>query len=116
MMHCGNKCLITRTKLQSTISANFTGKVYGSDIDSRVINTAKQNARKAGISDLIEFSCKDAGKINNVFSKPGVMLFNPPYGERIGELPELVELFGEFGGKLKQQYTNWRVCYFNGKH
>ncbi|WP_448555316.1 bifunctional 23S rRNA (guanine(2069)-N(7))-methyltransferase RlmK/23S rRNA (guanine(2445)-N(2))-methyltransferase RlmL [Thalassotalea montiporae] len=89
--------------------SNFTGKVYGSDIDSRVVNTAKQNARKAGISDLIEFSCKDAGKINNVFSKPGVVLFNPPYGERIGELPELVELFGEFGGKLKQQYANWRV-------
>ena len=90
--------------------SNFTGKVYGSDIDSRVVNTAKQNARKAGFSDLVEFSCKDAGKINNAFSKPGVMLFNPPYGERIGELPELVELFGEFGQKLKQQFAHWRVA------
>lgn len=90
--------------------SNFDGKVYGSDIDSRVVNTAKQNARKAGFSDLIEFSCKDAGKINNVFSTPGVMLFNPPYGERIGELPELVELFGEFGQKLKTQYVNWRIA------
>ena len=88
----------------------FNGKVYGSDIDSRVVNTAKQNARKAGFSDLIEFSCKDAGKINNVFSKPGVLLFNPPYGERIGELPELVELFGALGQKLKQQYLDWRVA------
>ncbi|NMP32284.1 bifunctional 23S rRNA (guanine(2069)-N(7))-methyltransferase RlmK/23S rRNA (guanine(2445)-N(2))-methyltransferase RlmL [Thalassotalea sp. M1531] len=90
--------------------SQFTGKVYGSDIDSRVVNTAKQNARKAGLSNQIEFSCKDAGKINNVFSAPGVMLFNPPYGERIGELPELVELFGELGQKLKQQYHDWRVA------
>ncbi|MFD2166693.1 bifunctional 23S rRNA (guanine(2069)-N(7))-methyltransferase RlmK/23S rRNA (guanine(2445)-N(2))-methyltransferase RlmL [Thalassotalea euphylliae] len=89
---------------------NFTGKVYGSDIDHRVIKTAKQNAAKAGFSDLIEFSCKDAGKITNVFSKPGVLLFNPPYGERIGELPELVELFSEFGQKLKQQYADWTVA------
>ncbi|WP_338027436.1 hypothetical protein [Colwellia maritima] len=38
------------------------------------------------------------------------MLFNPPYGERIGELPELVENFVLFGQKLKAQFVNWRVA------
>ncbi|WP_286267493.1 bifunctional 23S rRNA (guanine(2069)-N(7))-methyltransferase RlmK/23S rRNA (guanine(2445)-N(2))-methyltransferase RlmL [Thalassotalea atypica] len=89
---------------------NYTGKVYGSDLDSRVLNTAKQNARNAGFSANIEFSVKDVNRVDNVFSTPGVLLFNPPYGERIGELPELVESFAMLGQKLKQQYQQWQVA------
>jgi 23S rRNA (guanine2069-N7)-methyltransferase / 23S rRNA (guanine2445-N2)-methyltransferase len=94
----------------ATNLSTFTGKVYGSDLDSRVLNTAKQNARNAGFSAHIEFNVCDVNKLNNVFSTPGVLLFNPPYGERIGELPELVESFALLGQKLKQQYQGWRVA------
>ena len=48
--------------------------------------------------------------INNVYGQPGTILFNPPYGERIGELPELVENFVLFGQKLKSQFIDWRVA------
>lgn len=89
---------------------NVNGKVFGNDIDSRVINTAKQNARNAGLSRFIEFNCKDANKLNNTFDGAGTILFNPPYGERIGELPELVENFVLFGQKLKAQFSDWRVA------
>ncbi|WP_206485718.1 bifunctional 23S rRNA (guanine(2069)-N(7))-methyltransferase RlmK/23S rRNA (guanine(2445)-N(2))-methyltransferase RlmL [Thalassotalea sp. G2M2-11] len=85
-------------------------KVFGLDIDSRVIKTAQQNARNSGLQQYIEFSCKDANKMNNVFGGPGTILFNPPYGERIGELPELVESFVLLGQKLKSQFSTWRVA------
>ena len=85
-------------------------KVFGIDIDSRVLKTAQQNARNAGLQQFIEFSCKDINKLNNAFGQKGTFLFNPPYGERIGELPELVENFVLLGQKLKAQFVDWRVA------
>jgi len=87
-------------------------KVFGIDIDSRVIKTAQQNARTANLQQFIEFKCNDTNKMNNQFGQQGTMLFNPPYGERIGEIPELVESFVLLGQKLKQQFSEWRVAIF----
>lgn len=85
-------------------------KVFGVDLDSRVLKTAQQNARNAGIQRFIEFSCKNANDIKNAFGPTGTILFNPPYGERIGELPELVETFALLGKKFKSHFVNWRVA------
>ncbi|MFB0998679.1 MAG: THUMP domain-containing protein, partial [Colwellia sp.] len=85
-------------------------KVFGVDIDSRVINTAQVNARNAGVQKFIEFSCKDINNLNNGFGHNGTFVLNPPYGERIGELPELVENFVLLGRKLKAQFVDWNVA------
>ena len=98
------------TKGLDTLSTSV--KVFGNDIDSRVINTAQENTRIAGLQRFIEFSCKDSNDLKNNFGKEGTILFNPPYGERIGELPELVENFVIFGTKLKTDFFNWRVAIF----
>jgi len=94
--------------------ANVKVKVFGNDIDSRVIYTAQQNARLAKIQQCIDFSCKDSTLLNNTFGKEGTILFNPPYGVRIGELPELVENFALFGKKIKTQFLDWRVAILTG--
>jgi len=89
---------------------NLKVKVFGVDLDSRVIKTSQQNARNARLQQYIEFSCKNTNDMNNTFGGPGTVLFNPPYGERIGELPELVENFVLFGQKLKAQFVDWRLA------
>ena len=103
-------------QLQSAIHQSTKGldnlkqvKVFGNDIDSRVIHTAQQNAKKAGLQAYIDYSCKDINQLNNNFGQSGTILFNPPYGERIGELPEIVESFVSFGQILKAQFLNWRL-------
>lgn len=85
-------------------------KVFGIDIDARVIKTAQQNTRNTGLQRFIEFKCQNTNDMNNTFGQAGTILFNPPYGERIGELPELVENFVLFGQKLKAQFIDWRVA------
>ena len=85
-------------------------KVFGVDLDSRVLKTAQQNAKNAGVQRFIEFSCKDATHLKNAFGSQGTILFNPPYGERIGELPELVEGFAKLGQIFKSQFINWRIA------
>ncbi|WP_286232483.1 bifunctional 23S rRNA (guanine(2069)-N(7))-methyltransferase RlmK/23S rRNA (guanine(2445)-N(2))-methyltransferase RlmL [Thalassotalea sediminis] len=92
--------------------AQFSGKVYGYDEDGRVLKAAKQNARNAGFSDFIEFSEADASQLTNKFSDAGYIVFNPPYGERIGELPELVETFVHLGQSFKENFDQWRISIF----
>ena len=89
---------------------NLNIKVFGNDLDNRVIRTAEQNCRNAGLQRFIEFNCKDANKVVNSFATPGTILFNPPYGERIGELPELVETFVALGQLFKSRFVDWRVA------
>jgi 23S rRNA (guanine2445-N2)-methyltransferase / 23S rRNA (guanine2069-N7)-methyltransferase len=84
-------------------------RVFGVDIDDRVLRTAQQNARNAKLQRFIEFKCQNTNTLNNTFGQAGTILFNPPYGVRIGELPELVETFVLFGKKLKTQFLDWRV-------
>ena len=102
--------LALETSNQGLAALNL--KVYGSDLDPRVIKTAKLNAKKAGLSQYIEFTCESANALQNRFSKKGTLLFNPPYGERIGELPELVETFTLLGQQLKQSFENWTISIF----
>ncbi|PCI62852.1 MAG: bifunctional 23S rRNA (guanine(2069)-N(7))-methyltransferase RlmK/23S rRNA (guanine(2445)-N(2))-methyltransferase RlmL [Gammaproteobacteria bacterium] len=92
--------------------ADLSCKVHGIDIDSRVLKTAEQNVRHAGFGQYIDFKCRDINKLTNVFEQTGTLLFNPPYGERIGELPELVENFVLLGKTLKTQFIDWRIAIF----
>ncbi len=95
---------------ENSLSSLKNVKVFGIDLDGRVLKTAQQNARNVNVKGFIEFSCRNINDMNNIFGGPGTILFNPPYGERIGELPELVENFVLFGQKLKAQFIDWRLA------
>jgi len=107
------------TILQDAITDSVEGledldiKLFGSDMDGRVLQTAKQNARRAGVHHAIDFTVKDANSLKNLYGKKGgTILFNPPYGERIGDLPEMVQTFAELGNIFKQHFMHWRLCVF----
>ncbi|NMP15262.1 bifunctional 23S rRNA (guanine(2069)-N(7))-methyltransferase RlmK/23S rRNA (guanine(2445)-N(2))-methyltransferase RlmL [Thalassotalea sp. Y01] len=85
-------------------------KVYGFDMDDRVLKTAKINARNAGLANFIEFKHGRAEKLENTFNKAGHILFNPPYGERLSSLPGLVATFTELGMVFKAKFLNWQVA------
>jgi putative N6-adenine-specific DNA methylase len=57
--------------------------IFGSDVAFRMVDFAQRNAQRAGVSDLIEFRGGDALQRLPPCAEPGVMLVNPPYGERI---------------------------------
>jgi putative N6-adenine-specific DNA methylase len=57
--------------------------VYGSDVSHRMVDFAQRNAQRAGVDDVIEFRGGDALQRLPPIDVPGVMLVNPPYGERI---------------------------------
>ncbi len=58
-------------------------RIFGSDVAHRMVDFAQRNARRAGVADVIEFRGGDALQRMPPSETPGVMLVNPPYGERI---------------------------------
>ena len=80
----------------------FKGKyqILGSDNDPKCVSLAMSNARKAGVSDLIEFRDGDATKMSLPTSE-GILICNPPYGQRMGEQKEAQRLYQAFGRHIK---------------
>jgi 23S rRNA G2445 N2-methylase RlmL/23S rRNA G2069 N7-methylase RlmK/C1962 C5-methylase RlmI len=83
----------------------------GSDTDERTLQKARQNAARAGVADYIEFITQDATQIQSaVCEGKGVIITNPPYGERLGDLPQLIPVYAEFSLGLKKHYQGWRLA------
>lgn len=71
-------------------------KILASDIDGWVIKTAMKNAKKAGVSDYIAFQKLPMQSFSSQ-KKCGVIISNPPYGERLGEVQEVEKLYKDMG-------------------
>ena len=75
-------------------------RILGSDIDPASLEIAQQNARKAGVGKLIEFREADATKMSLPADR-GLIVCNPPYGERMLEQRSAQRLYSAFGRHLK---------------
>ena len=80
-------------------------KLIGYDIDYRVLKVAKENAKKAGVDEYIEFQERDFRVFSNKH-KYGFIISNPPYGERLSDEREVKELYRIFG-EYKKKYSEW---------
>ncbi|MBE8575561.1 bifunctional 23S rRNA (guanine(2069)-N(7))-methyltransferase RlmK/23S rRNA (guanine(2445)-N(2))-methyltransferase RlmL [Vibrio sp. OPT18] len=89
-------------------------KFYGYDNDERMIKTARDNARRAGVEELIEFEVGDAAKLKRPTEfTGGVIVSNPPYGERLGTEPGLIALYTAFGAQLKAEFGGCNASIFS---
>lgn len=79
-------------------------ELVGSDIDRKVLSVAKQNALEAGVADDIRFFCKDVATVDYP-DDYGVIITNPPYGERIGKGSELERVYKDLGRLHKSLHT-----------
>lgn len=75
-------------------------RILASDIDGRILKTARDNAEKAGIDDYVAFQRLDVKEFSSS-KKYGCIICNPPYGERIGELKEVEKLYKVMGETFK---------------
>ena len=87
----------------------FSGdyRIIASDIDPRSVAIARENARRAGVEDLIRFELADATDFARQTER-GVIVTNPPYGKRIMELEEAEELYCRFGAAYRDA-ANWQL-------
>ena len=93
----------------------YESRFYGSDVDARVIERARSNARRAGVGELIAFEAKDVAQLSNPLPKGpyGTVISNPPYGERLESEPALIALHSLLGRTMKTQFGGWNLSLFS---
>jgi len=89
--------------------------ILGSDRDPRAVRLARRNLERAGLCGLVHIEQRElAEAAPPEGGKPGLLLVNPPYGERLGEREELGGLYRELGQVLRQRFAGWRAGLFTG--
>ena len=84
--------------------------IYASDIDSKAVAAAKENAAEAGVEDCIAFRRADVKdlKVPDGAGERGIIITNPPYGERIGEQEEIDKVFKALGSFCRS-HPDWSL-------
>lgn len=100
---------VWQAERESARSREFSGSydICGSDIDPASITVAQRNAERAGIADLIRFEQADAAHFVPGAER-GVIVTNPPYGERVMEREDAQRLYELFGRRFRQ-LEGWRL-------
>lgn len=96
-----------RKEAFQAIKSDVKLHILGSDIDKRSILRARDNAANIGLSEDIQFFMKDMRDVD-LHNDFGVVITNPPYGERIGEIKAVEQLYRDFGEKMLPLDT-WSV-------
>jgi 23S rRNA G2445 N2-methylase RlmL len=89
-------------------------KIVATDIDPEAIIAAKKNARDAGVEHAIVFETCDFRQTPVPPGGPGVLFFNPEYGERLGSEAELEPIYQAIGDFLKKSCVGYRGYVFTG--
>ncbi len=88
-------------------------KVIATDISQDAIEISKVNAELAGVDQMMEFKVCDF-ESTSIPQPPGVIYFNPEYGERLGEVSELETTYARMGDFLKKQCQGYLGYIFTG--
>jgi len=88
---------------------------FGSDADPRMVQTAKRNAQEAGVAGFFTLDKQDmAHAAPPAGIDYGLLITNPPYGERLGDRAEMPRLYRELGQVLSQRFNGWRAAVLAG--
>lgn len=84
---------------------------WGTDSDPLVINKAWENAARAGVTSLTDWAVEalDPEKVHAAYPQ-GLVVCNPPYGERLGDEDELLPLYTRLGLVLQRGFANWQAA------
>lgn len=89
--------------------------LIGSDSDPRALRAAQDNATRAGYGPAIEWREADALSARPDDLPPGLLICNPPYGERLGNEAEIIKLYSLLGSHWAQRFGGWHASLFTGR-
>lgn len=102
-----------RTRARKAVRKELPGKIVATDVRSEAVEAARQNARTAGVDHLIDFAVCDFRE-TPAPEGGGIIMLNPAYGERTGEIAALEVVYQGIGDFFKQQGPGYRGYIFTG--
>jgi len=104
---------VERRKLKDKAKKEIAFEIIATDISQDAVDIAQKNAKTAGVDHLIDFSICDFAD-TPVPAGPGVVMFNPEYGERLGVHTKLEATYKRIGDFLKKECLGYRGYVFTG--
>jgi putative N6-adenine-specific DNA methylase len=92
---------------------SLPAQVLGCDRSARALTVARQNSGRAGVEAMITLAQRELSDFAPP-AGPGTLLFNPPYGKRLGEEEELKPLYRLIGDVMKKRCTGYTAYLFTG--
>jgi putative N6-adenine-specific DNA methylase len=103
-----------RDEARSGVLKSLPVAIQGSDVRGDAIAFAIDGARAAGIGHLLRFERRDVREFRPPEGPGGVLICNPPYGERLGEEKNLFGLYKPLGQVFADRCRGWTVFVFSG--
>ena len=104
-----------REQAEQQADTSAIPSITGSDIDSRTIQFARENIHSAGLSDFVSVEVADFFADDSaVKNGPGLVVVNPPYGERLENPDQIGRFYTRLGRTLKRRCGNWQLALFTG--
>ena len=88
--------------------------ILGSDIDSEAVRMAIANGEQAGVAEWLHVEKRALGEVSRPRGAIGLVVANPPYGERIGAESGLPALYSELGSVLREHFQGWQAAILTG--
>jgi len=88
-------------------------EIRGYDADPRVVRRAQENIARCGLEKVVRVSCKPLAELKKPTHLPlptGLVVCNPPYGERLGEKRSLAYLYRELGELMAREFSSWEAA------
>ena len=92
-------------------------EIRGYDADPRVISAAQEAVGRLGLGKVVRVSCKALAEVKRPTHRrlpEGLVVCNPPYGERLGDRDSLPHLYGRLGRVLHEEFSGWQAAVLTG--
>ena len=101
-----------RQKAEAMRVSDQMPSIEASDLLGSAVEICQRNAERAGVQSCVQIKEEDVFALRpSAHEKPGLIVLNPPYGERIHDQPP-VKLYQQLGTWLKQHATGWQIAVF----
>ena len=84
-------------------------RFHGSDRDEGAIRMSRANAERAGVAAFTDFACTGVEDLTAPGGPSGLVIVNPPYGDRIGDTARVAAIYRALGQTLRKRFKGWRV-------
>ncbi len=84
-------------------------RFHGADRDAGAVAMSQANAERAGVGAITRFDAQAVSRLTRPDGTPGLVLVNPPYGDRLGDAEALRALYAGFGQTVRERLSGWRV-------
>jgi 23S rRNA (guanine2445-N2)-methyltransferase / 23S rRNA (guanine2069-N7)-methyltransferase len=108
------KKLCTEAAERQRVAERRDVRIAGSDASQQALRAARGNLKRAGIRDRVRLDRLELRDVEPPWETPGLVVTNPPYGERLGETGELGPLYETLGNVLRRRFLGWSAWVLTG--